>query len=72
LNCQFGQGYMFARPLAPAGIELLLGLAAPPVVAEASAGSAQVRTWARAHGFAVADRGPVPGAARRAYVEAHS
>ena len=30
LNCQFGQGYMFARPLDVTGIEQLLGLAPPP------------------------------------------
>ena len=89
LECQYGQGYMFARPLTPAGIETLLGLAvmtkSKPPKAKATTStrlasartngtvaSAHVREWAREHGFTVADRGPVPTSARRAYAEAHS
>ena len=88
LECQYGQGYMFARPLTPAGIETLLGLAVktttPPRAKATSStrlagartngavASAHVREWAREHGFTVADRGPVPTSARRAYAEAHS
>jgi len=98
LHCEIGQGYMFARPLDPAGIELLLeasygaareGL--PQVEVSPSAGesmesepvrpprpsvrgsaeAAQIRAWARGNGFALAERGPIPAAARTAYVEAH-
>jgi diguanylate cyclase (GGDEF)-like protein/PAS domain S-box-containing protein len=95
LHCQIGQGYMFARPLDPQGIEDLLDgtdLGRPedvPTPVERSAvaaeqasipkprpaartSPAEIRTWARANGMAVSDRGPIPARALDAYAEAHS
>jgi diguanylate cyclase (GGDEF)-like protein/PAS domain S-box-containing protein len=109
LHCEIGQGYMFARPLDPRGIEELLGgtvtarsedsvqatadslnstAAAEPnphehiatprrgpksaPTAYVAGGPAHIREWARANGMEVADRGPIPAAARNAYAQAHS
>jgi len=117
LHCQSGQGYMFARPLDPAGIEALLAAVqsdqgpgasrrrprkpsvAGPTATElkpaadtpspgprpvpeteaepasatsvAAARAAEIRAWARCNGIELSSRGPIPAAARTAYVEAH-
>jgi hypothetical protein len=41
------------------------------VSADGAAGRAQVRSWARANGFTLADRGRVPAAIQSAYATAH-
>jgi hypothetical protein len=40
-------------------------------VVEPSVDAAELRSWARAHGYTVSDRGRVPGAVAAAYREAH-
>lgn len=42
-----------------------------PVIASNGASSAQVRAWARMHGYQVADKGRIPAHVLTAYQQAH-
>lgn len=51
------------------GAATVAGLDSPPALPPREPTAAEIRAWAVRHGYAVSDRGKVPAAVRRAYLE---